>query len=1281
MKKILLIGGITLAVVFGGISYLFFSTIDEDSMRESMISSTKELLGNQMEINGEVSVKLFPSPVVTMHDIKVKNKQDFSAEYLATIDSLEARIKFSSLFSLPIVIDKVTLKNANLFLETKFNGAVNYDFPFLKSSNRAISKDDMLGQTLLDLPPQFQNIVFENATITYKNQKAGTTQTISNINGQLTSSSITGPFDYNGTIMVNKMTMNTKFHLDKISANPQTLFSLSLLTESSQSSLNITDGQINRLGDVTQTITGPFSFSIPKLGSFLNEQFGYKNLPADLNRSIIGNGQFTFSNKESSLTEIATRFGEDNIENALSANVSTIYPVTPNEQAKTQVVLRFVKLNLDTFKSYLPHLSDTKETLSKLRMTIPNAIDFLATADQIVLFDQPITNATVSFEGSHNVFTVRDIKATLPDNTSLEASGEVSIEEKKPYANLHTQIQTNAPVSTVTWLNLNLPHNFSLNAVQSLSASSDIKLSANDLNFENININVNQGQITGSLALDLHADNLKGFAALNVKNLNLDTYYTRNTPHQTRSFKQFLTDVKNYLSSTALLGNADLRLKVLASDVTIKDIPVASFSYEGALTPNTLTVHELKIEQAAMSNVTAKGAIQKAPDGTINFQNFAFKLNIPKSLLLFDRLKVASPIQKGAVDLEVQAVLNGSFEQMNVNTEILLGQGLFKAEGELKNILLQAPQYALMVRLNYPNFHQFMRLFNPEFNSLKNLGGSLSFQGKIEGAPQNINLTNVLFGVGTQRFQTEHLNLFDDGTKLKITGDIASPILYTNKFFAPNKPLRTTQGRRTSFSKELIDFSLLDNLVLDLSFKADKISYDKIDLTDAVAKIMLDEKLLTIDEATAKIDSGNLAASLVVNCTTATPFLKGTLETRRVPIVPDAFTLGLFRLKSGLADTSLQWNTRGNSLDDMMRALSATGSYRLDNGAISSLNLQAFEQRVQTAIANDESFDGLTAQLKKEMSIGETPYTSITGTYAITDGVLRTSDTIIKTPMASAIIQSSLDLPRWDISSSVALTMNSFAGYPPISLLIKGNASSPDTSIDLATFIKYVKSTSMENRSAMVQARKERELAQQQKQAQGRVAQIRSYLATAQAQVEQTQKVLQISSSESAGREFIRVQDNLAYLDDLARKSAPSEADVEKAKIQAETIAMRTKQINDSMTAQAVAAVKSQFAPLMSSAEQKMHAINRIAQRLRGVESVDQAYQKGFAIMTELQQIDAYVAQTNDLSQLNVALTRAKENVDILELTYESIAKFDVSTPVDAVSSTPSTVQGIIRRN
>ena len=117
------------------------------------------------------------------------------------------------------------------------------------------------------------------------------------------------------------------------------------------------------------------------------------------------------------------------------------------------------------------------------------------------------------------------------------------------------------------------------------------------------------------------------------------------------------------------------------------------------------------------SNVTAKGAIQKAPDGTINFQNFAFKLNIPKSLLLFDRLKVASPIQKGAVDLEVQAVLNGSFEQMNVNTEILLGQGLFKAEGELKNILLQAPQYALMVRLNYPNFHQFMRLFDPEFNS------------------------------------------------------------------------------------------------------------------------------------------------------------------------------------------------------------------------------------------------------------------------------------------------------------------------------------------------------------------------------------------------------------------------------------------------------------------------------------------------------------------------------------------------------------------------------------
>lgn len=115
----------------------------------------------------------------------------------------------------------------------------------------------------------------------------------------------------------------------------------------------------------------------------------------------------------------------------------------------------------------------------------------------------------------------------------------------------------------------------------------------------------------------------------------------------------------------------------------------------------------------------------------------------------------------------------------------------------------------------------------------------------------------------------------------------------------------------------------------------------------------------------------------------------------------------------------------------------------------------------------------------------------------------------------------------------------------------------------------------------------------------------------------------------------------------------------------------------------ALTGMRQQTQNLMASAQDTMNAINRIYQRLMGVEMVDAAYKKGFEMFTLMGRLRTFVDQSQDLSKNTQALTQMQQAMQILTDNYHAIAKFDVDAPVsgDGEINRPNVRGKIMRSN
>ena len=1276
MKKFLLILLLIVVGVIGFFSFLFYQTIDERSYQQQIVNSAQELLGRKLQVNGELSIKLFPSPVITLTDISILNPQEFKNKNLIHIEKVEAHVQLSSLFKNPLVVQNIVLIKPHIFLEKNEKGRINWDFAFFKPNSHKINQDNLLGQRTQDMPPQFQNIEIKEGSVVYLNQLMHSNLSFSDVTGELKSDTIRGPFDFKGQVKIDKMPLETTLHIDKIGADVETKFSIALSAPNSKATFSIQNGKVARFAEVTQEASGSFTLSIPQLSTFLVDLNGYKELPMELNKQITGGGQFLLTAKQASLDDVAFIYGNVDTDIAASGKITFTYPENEKDKEKTDVLLRFSQLNLDMLKAYTMKRSHLSGLFTLLPRILPNNIDFFVASEKLTLNAGTVSKVSLKGRYRNNIMSIFDFSAILPEKVDLSVKGEIFTDEKKPNAKLSLSLNGRNLDTVFSWAKIDTPFVKNPAALYDTSVSTQLEMTPENLTFSKINAKVAQGQVTGSLSFSLTAPELTAFADLNIKSLNFDNFVPYQSNMKKQSAKQALEALKNYLETSVLFSNADVQFNLTANDVTFKNLPIQKLTFKGLIKDREWSTETLEIKQMATADIRYSGTMRKDANGNLVFDNANINFDVPKASIFFDRLKVDTPLNSTIGKLNINAVLNGTFNQLDVSGQMSVSQGKIQVEGNVKDVLLDVSPYQMKTKINFPGMTQFVRLFQPTYKGHPNLTGTFNFEGLISSGLDTLSFKDASLAVGPQKANFD-LDFKRDDTILKVTGKVSSPRLYMDKFVVDD-----TASSNTSYSKDLLDFSSLDNLQLDVLLSAQKASWENFETNDFESHILLDQKILQIEGTKAKIGDGKISFNSNLNFSASTPLLKGKFEVEGVPLKPDLLSLGSLRLKSGKATFAVDFNAKGNSVDDMLRSLSATGSFDVNKGIVSGMNLLSFERRSQAMVVRTDIVGNMTNTLQKEFFAGETAFEDFAGTYAITNGLLRTTDTVFKAQNANALMQGEWNIPQKNISASAAISFNNLAGYPPVSLSFKGSTRNLQTYVDLTSFVKYIEASASDTRNEQIRVQREEEARKREIEYADRVQRIAVLTQEAEGQIEQAKKALRLASSETAESQLVRANDAFILLQELSNLSTPSEADAAKASLHASQIASRTKDVLKEVNDTAGSTLRERISKDITSAQKQLDAITRIYQRLGNVEIVNQAYQKASASFAQMKQMNARTLSDQTLDSLEAAAERIAQEADVIDLTYQSIAKYDIeSDQVPYYNQQPYSMQGSIRRN
>jgi len=81
--------------------------------------------GRQLKLGGALDLDIVPSPAIVLEDVSLSNAEWGSEPMLATVGHVSARLGLWSLFSGPVRVKELRLRDVDVLLETNEQGQGN----------------------------------------------------------------------------------------------------------------------------------------------------------------------------------------------------------------------------------------------------------------------------------------------------------------------------------------------------------------------------------------------------------------------------------------------------------------------------------------------------------------------------------------------------------------------------------------------------------------------------------------------------------------------------------------------------------------------------------------------------------------------------------------------------------------------------------------------------------------------------------------------------------------------------------------------------------------------------------------------------------------------------------------------------------------------------------------------------------------------------------------------------------------------------------------------------
>ncbi len=310
--------------------------------------------------------------------------------------------------------------------------------------------------------------------------------------------------------------------------------------------------------------------------------------------------------------------------------------------------------------------------------------------------------------------------------------------------------------------------------------------------------------------------------------------------------------------------------------------------------------------------------------------------------------------------------------------------------------------------------------------------GPLSIKGKLAAAGPRMTFSDVEMALDAIAAKGELL--VDAGKArpyLKARLDVAR--LDLNPYLPPEKPDGATAKAggpapktAAGWSDDPIDLSALRGADADFALSVGSIALRKIEVGKSVLTVQLKNGRLTADLTELALYEGSGRGRIVLDGAGRVAAVETTFKLAGVQAEPLLRDAAGFERLSGSAEADLALRGRGRSQRELIGTLNGRGAVTFADGAIKGINLGTMVRNVSSAFLDS-----------KARETQKTDFSELSGTYTITNGIVKNTDLALKSPLLRLSGAGTVDLPRrtvnYRVEPKLALTTEGQGGRQDVS--------------------------------------------------------------------------------------------------------------------------------------------------------------------------------------------------------------------------------------------------------
>ncbi|MBT4934351.1 MAG: AsmA family protein [Rhodospirillaceae bacterium] len=1114
MNKILTGAGILIAIVVAAI-LVGPGMIDWNSYKADITEQAEHFTGRKLSIDGTIEISILPAPALIANDVRLANVDGASAADMVSLKSLQVRVALGPLLSGQIKVQTVHLVDPVIELESFANGRTNLEFA-VGGGDVAAEQPESTKEALPETPTtqageggfSLDNFVVQNATVIYRDAKAGSIERIEKFNATFAAASLDGPFESTGNLFARGVPLEYTVSVGKIIEQRTAPLSLTIGLQPGDTKSTLS-GAIIGLNEVP-TFKGFLKSTGKNLASLIQSLGPKGRLPGLLGQTFALEGEVEASASELKVANMSVSLGnttatgsgalklEENIVVDLELGVDSIdvdkwmaipeikkvvVPAPQSKQVMTEGAEPKTTVSLEMPAKISESAADPMA--GGLPKNIEATLKF--NADSLTLKGGLIRQARLSAELSGGEIVINQISALLPGSADVALFGFVVADEGQPRFEGDLEVSVGDLRGVTGWLGAPPPPVPS-DRLRKMTLAAKLTANAKAITASDLDVLFDSSRLTGKAVIRL-GQRMGIDTDLTLDRINLDAYLVPGaaistpppppkipeTPTATAEAKAKKAESMGGIAAISALNEFDANLKGRIQTLVYEGAQIKNVKLDGSVQNGAINVRNISIDKLAGSTFKASGLIKNL-DGIPQLDNVRLDAKAADVSRLLRLAGIESPLDSRKLGMLTFA---GQVDGSALNPDMgfsLKGAGTSIALVGKASFLPVVGGFEGKLKVVHGNIVQMLRSLGVDYRPGGKLGG-LNLESQIKADLSGLTLNELAGQVGPVKMNGA-AKVSISGPRTKISADlntdriVADVFLPASKgafridpagpvaaaFIGPRAPAGKSAFKRlvafatSRWPTDPIDLSVLKSFDADIKVKSRALVFGNYQLDNADVAATVDDGVLQLEKLNGGLFGGAIAAT--ANIRAASP---STVETA-ISLKNLDVARGLMAVigetpAGGRAGMDVNLKTSGFTVADLVAALGGRGAIALKGLDVAKTGKGTALSSVLGLVAGLNNLGGVLSGKKAGAGLAD-----VTGSFNINKGIATSNDLALLSSMGTGQARGSVDLSRWliDVAGQVEMSQNFLGlilnqGQATPSLLpfsIKGNLDAPNVKLD-----------------------------------------------------------------------------------------------------------------------------------------------------------------------------------------------------------------------------------------